>query len=68
MRLSARLGQQGEFITCLISHLGMSVPLWQTLDTRTDIAACDVTEVIAEHCDTHHTGLLLPTIPPPLSH
>jgi hypothetical protein len=52
-------GNRGEFIACLISHLGMSAPLWRTLDTQTDITACDVTEVIAEHCDTHRTGLLM---------
>jgi len=49
----------GAFIACLIAHLGMSAPLWRTLDTQMDITATDVTEVIAEHCDTHHTGLLL---------
>lgn len=48
-----------DFTEFLLDTLGDTVPLWRSTGPGTEVAARDVTEVIAEQCDTHQTGLLM---------
>lgn len=49
----------GGFIGAVVDELGWDAPIWRTAETRTEISADNVTEVIAEQCDDHGTGKLL---------
>lgn len=48
---------RGAFVQALVDVVGNHEPLWLA-DDDTEVCAGDVTEVIAERCDEHGTGLL----------